>query len=386
MKELLVLNFINSHKNWEEVLSSPPYNIIIKKKEPFILLKYNQVEPKSDMSDMMVQECRGLILKDENGHYKVASMRFNKFFNYGQEEAATLKFPCIASEKIDGSLIGVWYDEDSGWHISTSGNIDAEDANMINVNGLSNFRDLFNIAWKNSYFDSMDKNLTYMFELVSPYNKLVVPYSKTKLYLLAIRNNITLEEFKIEDVVSRGKTTFDNDILYPKYFVCNNINEIKEKANALKDDSENWEGFVLCDDNFERIKLKSPLYTNLFFMRGDGLFGDKKILEIILSQQDDDILAYFPEYKESFERIRRGLSLFISSVKKDLQDYKGASLFDKKGFAERIKSSKNKSVLFLAYDYDYWDKDEDWQMNFIKDYIDKLYIHKLLDRVYEELL
>ena len=244
MKELEVLNFINSNENWEEVLSSSPYNIIIKKKEPFLLLKYNQVEPKSDMSNRMVQECRGLILKNESGYYKVASMRFNKFFNYGQEEAAVLKFPCIASEKIDGSLIGVWYDDDSGWHVSTSGNIDAEDANMVNVNGLSNFRDLFNIAWKNSYFDNMDKNLTYMFELVSPYNKLVVPYSKTKLYLLAIRNNITLEEFKIEDVVSRGKATFDDDILYPKYFVCNNINEVKQKADALKDDSENWEGFV----------------------------------------------------------------------------------------------------------------------------------------------
>lgn len=386
MKELEVLNFINSNKNWEEVLSSSPYNIIIKKKEPFLLLKYNQVEPKSDMSNMMVQECRGLILKDENGHYKIASMRFNKFFNYGQEEAATLKFPCIASEKIDGSLIGVWYDDDSGWHVSTSGNIDAEDASMLNVNGLSNFRDLFDMAWKNNYFNNMDKNLTYMFELVSPYNKLVVPYQETKLYLLAIRNNTTLEEFKMEDVVSCGKRTFDDDILYPKYFVCNDISEVKQKADALKDDSENWEGFVLCDDNFERIKLKSPLYTNLFFMRGDGLFGDKKILEIILSQQDDDILAYFPEYKKDFERIRKGLSLFISNIKKDLRNYKSEPLMNKKDFAQKIKLSKNKPILFLAYDYDYWHKDEEWQANFIKDYIDKLYIHKLLDRVYEELL
>lgn len=386
MKELEVLNFINSNENWEEVLSSSPYNIIIKKKEPFLLLKYNQVEPRSDMSNRMVQECRGLILKNKDGKYEVASMRFNKFFNYGQEEAAVLKFPCIASEKIDGSLIGVWYDDDSGWHVSTSGNIDAEDASMLNVNGLSNFRDLFDMAWKNNYFNNMDKNLTYMFELVSPYNKLVVPYQETKLYLLAIRNNTTLEEFKMEDVVSCGRRTFDDDILYPKYFVCNNINEVKQKADALKDDSENWEGFVLCDDNFERIKLKSPLYTNLFFMRGDGLFGDKKILEIILSQQDDDILAYFPEYKKDFERIRKGLSLFISNIKKDLRDCRPEPLINKKDFAQKIKLSKNKPILFLAYDYDYWHKDEEWQANFIKDYIDKLYIHKLLDRVYEELL
>ena len=62
-KELKVLNLINQNSNWEEILSSSPYNIIIKHKNNFTLLKYNQLE--SDMSNEIVQECRGLILKKE---------------------------------------------------------------------------------------------------------------------------------------------------------------------------------------------------------------------------------------------------------------------------------------------------------------------------------
>ena len=193
-KELEVLKLINQNRNWEEILSSSPYNIIIKQKGDFVLLKYSSIEPKSDMSNPIVQECRGLILKKDFfeltsnpsiPQYKVASMRFTKFFNYGQEEAAILEFPCEASEKIDGSLIGVWYDNNTGWHVSTSGNIDAEDA-PIDTGEYKSYRDIFNLAWDDNFFDTLSKDCTYMFELVTPFTKIVVPYKETKLYLLAI--------------------------------------------------------------------------------------------------------------------------------------------------------------------------------------------------------
>ena len=55
-KELEVLKLINQNRNWEEILSSSPYNIIIKQKGDFVLLKYSSIEPKSDMSNPIVQE------------------------------------------------------------------------------------------------------------------------------------------------------------------------------------------------------------------------------------------------------------------------------------------------------------------------------------------
>ncbi len=388
-KELKVLKLINQNRNWEDILSSSPYNLIIKKKYPFVLLKYNQLE--SDMTNEIVQECRGLILKETNieltsnppiKQYKIASMRFTKFFNYGQEEAAKLEFPAEASEKIDGSLIGVWYDDDSGWHVSTSGTIDAEDApniraeRSVNSEGTHTYRELFDIAWGDLNFDILDKNCTYMFELVSPYTKLIVPYKEVKLYLLAIRNNITLEEFQRESLPLIAYLLFEGKITTPKTFMCNNIKEVQKAVDNLTEDSENFEGFVLCDKNFNRIKLKSAAYANLFFIKGDGIFSDKKILKLILDEQDDDILGHFPEYTDEFNIIRRGLSKLIQTMKNNIKEVEKLRKLNKKDFVDKVKDYKYKDILFKAYNCQIWDKDEEFYSDFFKKYIDYLYEFK----------
>lgn len=378
-KELEVLKLINQNRNWEEILSSSPYNIIIKKKYPFYLLKYNQLE--SDMTNEIVQECRGLIIKRELfsltsnppiQQYKIASMRFTKFFNYGQEEAAKLEFPCEASEKIDGSLIGVWYDKETGWHISTSGNVDAIDS-PIDVGDYQSYRGLFDSVWEDEFFDRLNKDCTYMFELVSPYTRIIVPYKETKLYLLAIRNNITLEEFNRSYLSIIAEQLFGDKITVPKSYICNNIKEMQKAVNKLTEDDENYEGFVLCDKNFNRVKLKSPFYTELFFVKGEGIFTNKKILNLILDEQDDDILAYFPEYKEQFDRVRRGLSKMIQNMKNDIRTTEKWKELNKKDFAFNIKDFKYKDFLFKVYDYQIWDKTEEEYAQFLQSYIDKLY-------------
>lgn len=392
-RELKVLKLINSNRNWRDILSREPYNLIIKDKGQFTLLKYSSIEPKSDMSNDIVQECRGLIIKPDLFNltsnppikqYKVSSMRFTKFFNYGQEEAAKLEFPCEASEKIDGSLIGVWYDKDTGWHVSTSGNIDAEDA-PLDVGEYQSYRDIFNLVWNNEFFNLLNTDCTYMFELVSPYTRLVVPYSEPKLYLLAIRNNITLEEFDRSYLPIIAKQLFEDKITVPKSYICNNIKEMQQAVNELTKDDENYEGFVLCDKHFNRIKLKSPFYTELFFIRGEGNFSNKKILNIILKEQDDDILAYFPEYKEQFDRVRRGLSLFIERLKKSLRDGYKIDKRDRKQFAEWAKMYQNSDILFKAYNKSYWEQDEEYHFNFLKEYIDNIPISKLDEYIRGEL-
>lgn len=391
MNKLKVLDFINKNIDWERKLSSPPYNLIIKQKYPFILLKYNQIE--SDMSNEIVQECRGLILKQINialarnpliPQYKVASMRFVKFFNYGQKEAARLSFPCEVSEKIDGSLIGVWYDNEYGWQVSTSGNIDAEDSPVI-FGEYKSYRDIFDKAWDNKFFDEMNKNCTYIFELVSPYTRIIVPYKEISLYLLSIRNNITLEEEARDEIPFIAKKLFGDKIKTPQSFKCNSIEEVKSFVNNLTIESENFEGFVLCDNNFNRIKLKSPAYMELFFIKGEGIFSEKKIIKLILEGQDDDVLGYFPEYKEDFDKIRRGLSLLIAHFKDLLNKGEKYKSLNKKDFAIWAKEFQYNNLLFKAYGANYWEKDEENKAAFLKQYVENITISKLVDFVRGEL-
>ena len=379
--EVKVLKIINQNNNWRDILSAEPYNLIIKEKNNFVLLKYDQLN--SDMSNEIVQECRGIILRNINNKYEIASMRFTKFFNYGQEQAAKLEFPCEASQKIDGSLIGVWYDAMTGWHVSTSGNIDAEDA-PINISNINNYRELFNIAWGDLDLNILDKRNTYMFELVSPYTRIIVPYNETKLYLLAIRNNETLEEVPRSELPIIAQQLFGDKIGVPKSFICNNIEEVQNAVNKLTEDNEHYEGFVLCDKYFNRVKMKSSTYMDLFFIKGEGIFSDKKILQLILDEQDDDILGHFPEYTDDFNRIRHGLCLFIAHLKKDLHDISKYQNLDRKGYAQKVQEYKYKDILFKAYGCNLWNKDEDYYYNFLKTYIETIPISKLVDWVVEE--
>ena len=80
------------------------------------------------------------------------------------------------------------------WNWSTSGMIDANDAP---ASDNMTFYDLVKSA--NNYtdidFDSLDKDNTYMFELVSPLKRIVVQYNQTLLYHIGTRNNKTGKEF-----------------------------------------------------------------------------------------------------------------------------------------------------------------------------------------------
>lgn len=375
---LEVLDFINTHPNWEDILSSPPYNIIIKWKEPFVLLKYNSLD--SDMSNNIVQECRGLILKKIGNGFEIASMRFKKFFNHGEANEAILNFskPVCASEKIDGSSIGLWHDNDTGWHVSTSGNIDARDAPIsFQTDTLHDYMDVFAEAFKKTKInlDEIDKNLTYIFELVSPYTRVIVPYKETELYLLSVRNNITLEEMAIEDRIALAK---ELNIKTPKVYPCINLEQLVKATNELTRNDDNYEGFVLEDYSHQRIKLKSNAYLELFFIKGDGVFSEKKVLKLILDEQEDDVLSYFPEYKDDFDRIRRLLSIYIEKIKDDLRNAENKLHWERKIYATWALQQTNQKILFKFYDI------KDWDENWLKEQIKAININKLLSNIKEE--
>ena len=67
-----------------------------------VLFKYDQI--KSPTYPPIVKECRGIIL-DENDNWKVVSYPFNRFYNYGQNEAEKdIDWStAVVQEKADGS-------------------------------------------------------------------------------------------------------------------------------------------------------------------------------------------------------------------------------------------------------------------------------------------
>ena len=196
-----LLKFIKEHNDWEELLSKKPYCIKIKKDDGYTMLSYNQID--SDFYNPIVRECRGIIL--DSNTFEPVCVPFYKFGNYGEGYVPEIDWASAKTqEKIDGSLIKVWYDKGK-WRVSTNNTINAYKCDLGQVDLLkldcpyNSFGELFDEAKAQARldFNNLDKNYTYMFELVSPYNKVVVPYDEIAIYHIGTRHNKTFKEVTV---------------------------------------------------------------------------------------------------------------------------------------------------------------------------------------------
>jgi len=359
---LEVLEFINNNKNWKEILEKNPYNIKIKEEDNFIILNYSQVE--SDFSLRIVQECRGLILVKEDNKYIPVCIPFFKFFNYGEKYASKIDWNSAqVQEKIDGSLIKIWFYKDK-MHISTNSMIDAFKATIaLPTDNFKTYGDLV-IYCLNSFYkiEEFNKDYTYMFELVSPYTRIVVPYKEIKLFYLGQRNNKTFNEMNLRN--------FYNYV--PKLYNISILSDCVNNANKLPKDKE---GYVVVDERFNRIKVKSPVYVAMHHIR-TNVATEKSILELIRKNEIDEFTNYFPEYKNVSQQIKDKYNnacadiancyLFVEMKVKNLKTRKEQAQLIMQNF-------KNCSDFAFSY--------LDGRVKGIEEFIKNLSLEKLLKRL-----
>lgn len=340
--ELELLNFIKSNNNWEELLKQEPYNLTIKRDNGYILFKYDQLT--ADFSLQITREARGIILRESD--FQVVCFPFTKFFNVDEPYAAKIDWNNVrVQEKVDGWLIKLWFAKDndgySRWHVSTNGTIDAFKCDTGNDTcPYDSAGELFMSVFPQGLFNKLNKDYTYMFELVSPYTKIVVPYPYTNIYHIGTRNNITGEELN-EDI----------GIIKPKEYDLKTEQAVRDAANALPYSEE---GYVVVDNKWNRVKIKSPAYVNAHRLVNNKVINTKKVLELILNNEQGEFLSYFPEYREAFKRVqtkymqyKRRLAQVEKSIKKLIDKSK-----DKKDFAKRILNNwaDYKVMAFMLYD------------------------------------
>ena len=334
---LKVLEFIKAHKNWEELISQAPYFIKVSRDEMFgkrlIMLKYNQLD--SDFNEEIVRECRGLILDEDS--LEPISVPFFKFGNYGESYCPEIDWEsAVILEKRDGSLIKVVkLGED--YLISTNGCIDAFKAMMPDdvLCPYKSYGDLFMKAMGDR-LSLLSEGYTYMFELTSPYNRVVVPYDNIEIALIGIRDNKSLQEELICD------SSLKDSFLLPKKYGFKTLEECIETAHSLPYSEE---GYVVLDKHFNRVKIKSLNYVNVHHLRGEGAMTEKRILDIIRQNEIAEYLIYFPEYKELFD-----------GYKRKVDDLYKAYHFMWLSFSQLEFNSRKEIALFLQDNKDVYDK------------------------------
>src|ERR1700723_563636 len=160
-----------------------------------VQLNYSQTESPTD--DPIACECRGLIVDRVNN--TIVANVFPRFFNHGQKEAAILEWDTARVQtKYDGSL-GILYHYNDKWYLATRGSIEA--SGPVN-NTNQTFAELFWKIWnKNNYWmDGFENSNTYIFEICSRANKIVVDYPEDFLVLLSVRNTQTGQEQNLDMV------------------------------------------------------------------------------------------------------------------------------------------------------------------------------------------
>lgn len=291
---LKIQEFILTHENWRELLSAAPYNLKISEDDGFVLFKYNQIN--SDFSQEICKEARGLIL-DTQDNFRVVRYAFKKFFNIDENYAAHIDWDtAVASEKIDGSIMSVWYARDK-WHLSTNGTIDAFKAEISGVGPYKTFGDLFESVLPLSTFANYNKHRCWTFELVSPYNKVVIGYPETKVYLLSVRDMDSLEELGLDVVEMLADA---NGLAVPERYDLNNEADYRKVVEQMP---EGHEGIVVRDANGERVKIKTLLYFQMHRARNNGVLTLERAVELILANDHAEFLSYFPEYTDYFNSI-----------------------------------------------------------------------------------
>ncbi|MEM9153330.1 MAG: hypothetical protein AAGB19_23145 [Cyanobacteria bacterium P01_F01_bin.3] len=102
------------------------------------------------------------------------------------------------------------------------------------------------------------------------------------------------------------------------------------------------EGFIVCDANFSRIKLKSSEYVKLSHMKDGSSY--RKLLSVVVNNESAEFLAYFQELQSLFDEITEKYSKLVAMLEREYDKYKDIEV--QKDFAMAVKDFPYSGVLF----------------------------------------
>lgn len=277
-----------------------------------------------------IMQCRGLIC-DLNG--KIVARPFEKFFNIEEYNYPLPDEEFEIYEKLDGSL-GILYFFEGVPCIASRGSFDSPQA----IKASSMLHEQYK-----SSVPKLNKEKTYLFEIIYPGNKFVVDYKKeSSLTLLAVIDTKTGIEENLEQY---------KDIGFPiiTKFKPNKLEELKKLNLPDK------EGFVVKFINGLRLKIKFENYLERHAVISKisnvsiwQMLYENKSFEQILENAPDELYAWITEQRNAFLNEYKN----IESVA--LRDYKSIvesnDLNDRKKIARLISNTNYPKLVFAKLD------------------------------------
>lgn len=198
---------------------------------------------------------RGLILEHESVDNRttgrIIAIPFPKFFNATEQEGAkSVRFDDSGFDifkKMDGSL-GIVYHYDGSWRVATRGSLNSDQA-----------------AWATNWINerpqilaALDKDVTYLCEIIYEANRIVISYDFEGLVMLGAYNRITGHELSYDSLDGLcGKVEMQ---IAQRY----NYTTFEQIVDVLKVLPGTEEGFVIrFRETGDRVKMKGEEYCVL---------------------------------------------------------------------------------------------------------------------------
>lgn len=318
------------------------YAVTFKKQNDLAVFSYDQIySPKNNITS----QCRGSVVDLSTMQYAFLAM--DRFFNYGEQNTHLLDFSkAVYYEKLDGSLIKIYKYKDK-WYLGTSGTIEA----VLPTNaGDYDFKGLVYKAlsittdkeFQSLCEDNLSPLISYNFEIVSPFNLIVTPYSTTDLYFLSARITSTGE---YTTPSSTALQSFGAKLLTP-VFKEKSIEDVWQYVESLKDRKE---GLVAYVDGKPTAKFKNSIYVSLHHV-ATNTTSIKCFINLVLANECDEYLSYFPHHTARIDCIKDALKTIFDTVETNWNTYK--DIEDRKEFAKIVSKLKYSSYLFLLKNTD----------------------------------
>jgi hypothetical protein len=295
-------------------------------------------------SDPLACQCRGLVLREHT--WEVVAYPFNRFFNHGQGEAAAIDWATARfEEKLDGTLLIVyWDDHDGTWRCATRSMCEAHG----DINGHGTFAALADKAARDAGVGAgdlhqlmegvgADRRVTHIFELTGPYNTIVCRYDSLSLTLLGARDLDTFAELDPKrDLDWLGFET-------PREWHFDNIDHLAEVIREW--DPMQFEGIVVKDAAFNRIKVKSPKYLAVAHATDSLGSSWRSVVEAVASGAADDIGMMLPPLvRDRVDIVASALARLKQETERDFAEIRGTD--DMKSFAFQAQTKLWSAALF----------------------------------------
>ena len=275
----------------KQILEHEPFYLGIKEDNDFnpnLFIIYTT--NKSDLNIKLVRECNGIILEKDT--FKICCYTFDKCFDNDDEITPNINFDydnLYIESSIEGTLIRFYF-YNNKWNVSTKKCLDASKSKWLSNR---NFSELFyEVLYEKavnltSFSKTLNPNYCYSFVLSHIENKMVVNYYENDLYHISTRDLTTLNEIDL----NLGLKHIEK-VKVEKEYISNLIISINQTKTL------DHEGYIFIDKNYNRHKIKTPIFKNAKELWGNTNNRFQRYLELRKN------INLFQEYLEIFPNDR----------------------------------------------------------------------------------